>query len=741
MSAKKVKVKKLIKEQRRARQKAIREQERAATQKAKADAAAARAEWKAEEQRLRREQEAQQQPEKKRSAAPEATTAQAEEAAAPAAVRTSAPSAVPAVDASTVDSPAVPEQPEPLSHSRRQRRDQRKNERPQRERNDDAPPAGSASGTGSASATDSASGRSTAKGAGARTGALVVTVGVVAAMVGSVVLDGLMDGRSAAATDQGATATLGAASVAAPQTGQSFICPPMPGQPDSLTTDGQLEYNDRDSSATSRFSAVLFATDLRGSYPDSSWAQLNQESLINDITLTEAEGSSAEGGNEGTENEDATGTSEPAPLLEREATFVSADNSVRPPLLNTDASPDGTPVAAAGLYEYQAEAGSVTGLAVGECTAPERSQWFFGPEVAAGSSSLLTLANPYDRPATVEVTSVDSEGDRGTTGSRSVVVPGETTRSVNIAGIASAGAEMGVSVRSSGAPVTAQLQSSRAAGLTGTGVEFLPGMTEAGTTHLLPGVPVAEGIPDAADQNTEDENAEDQDSEDQDGQSEPTPPELWIHVPGDQGATVELQVYGENGQQSIDTPGVFTVDGGEVDVIDLQGLEAGISDIRVSTDVPAYVSVRSEPASGADFSWAAPAEPLSEGSGALLPEFGETELRLFATGSGGSIAYRVMDTEGEFGEERTVELAADGAAVITAEDLASDSGQDGEGQDGEPQDGEAEPAVVVFADPQLDGEGSVHATMATTDGGDQVSLTAVSPLRGAEQYVPVRLLR
>lgn len=728
MSAKKVKVKKLIKEQRRARQKAIREQERAATQKAKADAAAARAEWKAEEQRLRREQEAQQQPEKKRSAAPEATPAGAEEPAAPAAVRSSELSAVPAVDATPAPSAAVPEQREPMSHSRRERRDQRKHDRTQRGRNDAASPASSANGN------STASGSSTAKGAGARTGALVVTAGVVAAMVGSVVLDGLIDGRSAAATDQGATAALGAASVAAPQTGQSFICPPMPGRPDSLTTDGQLEYNDRDSSATSRFSAVLFATDLRGSYPDSSWAQLNQESLINDITLTEAEG--AEDGNAGTEidgADSAAEASEPAPLIEREATFVSADNSVRPPLLNTDASPDGGPVAAAGLYEYQAESGPVTGLAVGECTAPERNQWFFGPEVAAGSTSLLTLANPYDRPATVEVTSVDSEGDRGATGSRSVVVPGETTRSVNIAGIASAGAEMGVSVRSSGAPVTAQLQSSRAAGLTGTGVEFLPGMTEAGTSHLLPGVPVAEGIPDA----------EDQDSEDDAGQSEPTPPELWIHVPGDQGATVELQVYGENGQQSIDTPGVFTVDGGEVDVINLQGLEAGISDIRVNTDVPAYVSVRSEAASGADFSWAAPTQPLAEGSGALLPEFGETELRLFATGSAGSIAYRVMDTEGEFGEEQTVELAADGAAVITAEDLVSAdaAGQEGDIEEGEGQDGEAEPAVVVFADPEFNGEGSVHATMATTDGEDHVSLTAVSPLRGAEQYVPVRLLR
>ncbi|EXF24236.1 hypothetical protein BG28_08190 [Nesterenkonia sp. AN1] len=321
-----------------------------------------------------------------------------------------------------------------------------------------------------------------------------MTAGVLATMVGSVALDGLMDGHSQAATGapgepQPAAAALGGASVTAPQAGATFICPPLPGQPDSLSTDGQLEYRDRDSSADSRFSAVLFATDLSGSFPDSSWAQLNQDERINETPVTDASAAESTNPAETADTDSDAEDSADAGLSQREAVHESALDVARPPLLEASAPPDGGALAAAALYEYEAQDGPVAGLAVGQCTAPERGQWFFGPEVAAGSTSLLTLANPFDRSATVEVTSVDSDGDRGATGTRSVVVPGQTTRSVNIAGLASAGSDLGVQVRSAGAPVTAQLQSSRAAGLTGTGVEFLPRLTAPGSEHLMPGVP------------------------------------------------------------------------------------------------------------------------------------------------------------------------------------------------------------------------------------------------------------
>ncbi|GAA1153481.1 DUF5719 family protein [Nesterenkonia sandarakina] len=731
MSGKKVRVKKLIKEQRRARKRAIRDQERAATLKAKQDAASARAELKAEEQRQRQERQqtrekqnqerTRQQQERKQEQAQGRERQQEQDRDRPSPSLSPKSGAVTAGAAATSAAAAstTPAQPASTRQTRRERRrragragdadrsDQRDTGTGPEHDTEPGPEHETQPGPGpDASAASAGRPRGAAR---ARTAAVVVTAGVLATMAGSVALDGLMDGRSHAATSGvGATAALGAASVTASQAGQSFICPPLPGQPDSLTTDGLVEYRDRDSSASSRFSAVLFATDLSGSFSEASWAQLNEQGRINETTLTEA--SAAD------EADSREAAAAAAPLSQREAVYTSAADLARPPLLETAATADGSAQAAAALYEYQADAGPVAGLAVGACTAPERSQWFFGPEIAAGSASLLTLANPFDRSATVEISSVDSDGDRGTSGTRSIVVPGETTRSVNIAGLASSGSDLGVQVRSAGAPVTAQLQSSRASGLTGTGVEFLPGMTAPGTEHLMPGVPIPDGVPASGEDDDEESTA---------------PPELWIHVPGDQGATVELQVFGEDGQQVIETPGVFTVNGGEIDAVNLRGLEPGVSDIRVRTDVPAYVGVRSETEEGTDFGWAAPAAPLREGSGTLLPELGETELHLFATGASGSIAYRVLDAEGGFGAEQSLDLSAESASVISAEDLTAAA----------PEGSQGGPVVIVFADPQLDGEGSVHAMMSTSTDDGQFSLTPVSPLRGAEEYVPVRLLR
>lgn len=676
MSNKKSRVKKLIKEQRRARRRAIRDPE------------------PEQPDRERREQPDRERQDQERQRREDQTAASVAEDPAVQSVITAG-----AVD----ETPAVE-----TSRPKRTGRDRRRGAR-----SADA----ADSGPERPDSAEHASASTRRRGANARRAAVVVTAGVLAATVASAAMDGFMESPTEAADSgisavPGALAALGTASVAAPQTGQTFICPPLPGQPDSLTTDGQLEYRDRDSSAGSRFSAVLFATDLSGSFPESWWAQLNQDGRVNDSAVTDASFTDPE-----SSAETADDAADPAggPLSQREAVHESALDITRPPLLETAATADGSVPAAAALYEYEAQDGAVTGLAVGQCTAPERSQWFFGPEIAAGGTSLLTLANPFGRSATVEVSSVDSDGDRGTSGTRSIVVPGQTTRTVNVAGLASAGSDLGVRVRSAGAPVTAQLQSSRAAGLTGTGVEFLPRMTTPATEHLMPGVPVPEGVPDSADDDDEDSTA---------------PPELWIHVPGERGATVELQVFGEDGQQVIETPGVFTVNGGEIDAVNLRGLAAGVTDIRVRTDVPAYVSVRSETEDGADFSWAASSTALREGSGSLLPELGETELHLFSSRTASSIAYRVMSGAGEFGPEQRIELAADDAGVISAEDLAEAA----------PQDGEDDAAVIVFDDPQLDGEGTLHATMVTTDD-DRFSLTPVSPLRGAQESVPVRLLR
>src|SRR5699024_7760614 len=177
------------------------------------------------------------------------------------------------------------------------------------------------------------------------------------------------------------------------------------------------------------------------------------------------------------------------------------------------------------------------------------------------------------------------------------------------------------------------LQASRAAGSSGQGTYMLPALAEPGTEHHLLAAPA--------------------------GTDEP--PQLWIHTPGEQAGTVELQVFDSEGQVAIDTPGVFTVEAGEVTVVDIEGLEPGTYDVVVRTEAPSLAAVRStedgqQNDDAPDLSWSAAADEVQPGFGALLPPAGETDMHLFGQGE---LTYRILDASGASSEDITIDVEAD----------------------------------------------------------------------------------
>lgn len=610
-----------------------------------------------------------------------------------------------AAERSAADEPAAEEKPAPRDAAeaapatRRSRAAQRDSEQRDPERRD-AKQQGSEQRSPEQRSPAQQSSAPRRAGAAVRVGAVVVTAGLVAVGAGSALADLSGQGRAP-------LAPLAGTGVASPQTGQTYLCPAMPGQAASLSTDGILEYSSRDGSAGSVFQALVLAAEGE-QLPEAEAAQLSEQERLNSLPLSGQEG-----------------------VIHHQET-----DQERSPLLEVSAAADGSPLTAGALYEYHADQGPVTGLAVGECAAAAQSSWFFGPETGPGATSLLTLSNPYDRASTVEVTTYDAEGERGASGARSIVVPPQTVRSVNMAALSGGSARLGVEVSSSGAPVTAQMQSSRAAGLTGTGVEFLPAAEAPAQEHHIPAVP----MPDT--------------TEAEGGTEGLMPAELWLHVPGEEGATVELQVYGEDGQLALDTPSVFTVEGGEVDVLELLGPEAGVYDVTVRTDSPSYVGVASrgmgetaqlgaedeaaaeeaaqeegeeldEDTLALDFSWGVGAQPLAPDSGALLPEIGRTEqaqtdLHLFSP-AGGTVTYRLVGAGGELSEPQETEVTAGRTAMISAGELSE----------------VMEDAVAVLAE-SPEGE-AVYAALLTTDEEGRFSITRLSPLQDTEATVPVRI--
>lgn len=504
--------------------------------------------------------------------------------------------------------------------------------------------------------------------------------------------------------------------VAAPLVTEHLVCPPTPGAPDSLSEAGVVEYAERDESVEASRSAMLFAS-ARGLVPTTTWVPITHDGPAEPESFHQ--GSTDLGSYAGllAERQSVTG--------ELEDTDAPAALEIEP--LN-GLTIDDAPAAATG-FTYHAPEGAQSGLAAADCSMPERSQWFLGPETGSESASLLTLTNPHQREATVEVTTYSAEGETGSLGSTTLLVPAQSTRTVNMAALTDDAAQLAVHVQASGAPVAGHLQSSHASGGSGRGTDWLPGMPGPSQEHHMLGVPAG-----AAER-----------------------PQLWIYTPGEDGGAVELQVFDADGQVALETPGVFSVEAGQVAVVDLEGLDAGTYEVVVSTEEPSLAAVRSagdgepvtaqtesapqvDPITGEqlepetseeetdptpDISWAASAETAEPGFGVMVPQVGESELRFFGQGN---VTYRLFDSSGEATEDFTAALdAPDASLVVPYEDLVDQAQEAG--------------LDDIYAVVVTEAEGETRASMLTRDEAGLFTIDALEPISPAAQYVPLRFER
>lgn len=530
---------------------------------------------------------------------------------------------------------------------------------------------------------------------GLRAGAVAVALGVLAVAGGSLAMD--VSGHVA---QPRAVAPVDTAAVVSDT---ALVCPPMPGLPDSVSTEGLLDYRSRDDSAAAQARGVVLSPrEAEGSSSDEDDADIGAElGLLGQDGYEQDQELDTVALSPGmTEN-----PQDDSPSWRHDSAALTDETEA--PLLRLNTQDAAATLAGAAQYLYTADSGPVAGTAAAECRPPQRSHWFFGPEIGEGGTGLLTLANPSNRQATVEVTAYDSDGARSGSGVRTQVVPAQSTRTVNIASIAGDDPVNGVQVNASQAPVSASLQSSRASDGTGIGVEFLPSSSSDAERHVLAGIPVA---------------ADSQED------SAAFPTELWIRSASTGQSTVEVQVYSDEGPVPLENASVFSVQGGDVDSIDLSGLEAGTYDLIVTTEGPSDVAVKSygtEPGEQdrLDFAWLAGATPLRDGYGVVLPDPDsvEAQLRLFAPEAGTQVTYRVLGADGETSAPQSVEVPTGGAATVEAEQFAVDEVDD--------------PVAVVFEEPATEVVGSLRLTGED----DSFSMLPVRAVDDPAGSVPVRL--
>ncbi|WP_202912049.1 DUF5719 family protein [Nesterenkonia muleiensis] len=548
-------------------------------------------------------------------------------------------------------------------------------------------------------------------GRGGRLAAVLAGLGLVAAAGGSAGLQFALEDTEQPLLQQSHM-------VPAPAVTERLSCPPVPGQPDSLSDDGLLQYQQRDDSAAiSRDAAVFAASD--GRLPAADWRLVDHDGPGEAEVFIEP---------------DQTAEASETSLAERAlitGEFEAGEDSALLEIQPVEGVSPAQDAAAAASFIYQADSGPVTGLAAGRCSTPQRSQWFLGPESGTGANSLLTLANPQSRDATVEVITFDAEGETGTLGSTTLLVPGNTVRSVNLAGLSEGESQLAVQVRSQGAPVAAHLQSALATGGTGQGLEQLDALPGPQQQHYALGVPAG-------------------DDED---------PQLWFYAPGTEHVTVELQVFGPEGQLETGTPGVFSLEPGRVSVAGLHGLEPGTYDVVLSTDHPTLAAVRStgdgqpvtvevelepetDPFTGlelepeteeqetdpaADFSWSASAPPLAAGSGALLPTGYQPELRFLAPPAQEQVqvTYRLFDSEGRSTDDLVEEVDPGASAEIRGEDLEDYAGAAG--------------LDDLYAVLILDVQGQAYGGTVTRDEEGRFTTGQLEPISPGGQHILLRI--
>lgn len=546
--------------------------------------------------------------------------------------------------------------------------------------------------------------------------ALVTGAGLLAAGGGSVAY-GLM------AEEPAAPHHMPAHYAASPAVTERAVCPPSPSAADSADEqdeDAEDEGGQEEQGTTGRYlaSALVFA-DQSAEDPEASWAELGEAGRSESVQLSG-------GADTGTPAEASTAENL---LVQRRLVTGSAEGGEESLMLEIPPREGTSPADAATAlvgYTYQAQDGPQAGLAAHRCASPQRSQWFLGPETGTGSTSVLTLSNPHSREATVEVTTYDESGATGRLGSTTVLIPAESTRSVSMAGLTEGAAQIAVHVQASSAPVAADLQTSWTAGGTGLGTDMLPGQQAPRTEHHMLAVP---------------SGAEER-------------PQLWLYAPEGESGVVELQVFDEQGQAAIETPGVFTIEPGQLTVVDIDGLDPGTYDVLARSESPTLAAVRSAGDGQAldedeeyapDISWSAAAPVLAEGSGTLLPAVGETELRFMSspldhgTSEQGEeieevpeeqpepagLFYRLVDSEGQVSEDITVAVEDGRTTVVTDEQLrdqAEDAGLDD-----------------VYAVVVTEVSSEVRGGMVTRNDQGRFTIGSLQDISPAAQYVPLRV--
>ncbi|WP_022893597.1 DUF5719 family protein [Agromyces subbeticus] len=340
---------------------------------------------------------------------------------------------------------------------------------------------------------------------------------------------------------------------------------------------------------------------------------------------------------------------------------------------NPRADRDGTPVVLsvepgtvdagmlAGAQSQSASTETMAGFAAIACAEASAESWLVAGATTLGRTSLVSLGNPTDVAATVDVRVIGETGAVEAGSALGIIVPAGAQRVVSLAGLAPNLTSPVVHVTSTGGMVAAALEQSAVDGLAPAGVEFTGAAAAPASSQVIPGFVVAEtGGVDPADDHAEGDGF----------------PAVRMLATGDEPVDVSIGLMPEGGSGAGGSTIEVTLQPGRTTDVPLGVLDAGAYTVRLDADGPIVAAARattgtpgadpvpgqSDAAASVDLAWTVSTTPLLADAVVAVPDGPSPTLHLAnASGESADVEYSID------GQARTVTLEAGSATSVDLE--------------------------------------------------------------------------
>lgn len=275
--------------------------------------------------------------------------------------------------------------------------------------------------------------------------------------------------------------------------------------------------------------------------------------------------------------------------------------SSAPTLVSTPPADADAPetVLVSGAQSELVEEGDFVGLAAADCDVANGDSWLAGGSTEVGRTTLLSLTNPSEVPATVNLELFGEDGQIFAPGTSGIIVPANGQRVLSLAGFQPDIVSPVVHVTSTGGQISATLQQAIVRGLQPGGVDIIASVPALSTTAVIPGVLVT-GL-----------DAVQALRGGGDPQFDDVETTMRVFAPGEGTVTLTVDITPEDGAQT-GTSFSLDIDAGRVTDVPVEQLATGSYTISVSATQPVVASARVTSASGprTDFAWFSSAQQL-----------------------------------------------------------------------------------------------------------------------------------